>query len=318
MKLRTNIDPIKTDFNISYQDPLFMIGSCFTVEIGQKLSQLAYQVVQNPFGITFNSASILSCIRACISGNSLLRDEVFFQNSLWCHSSFHSDFSDHDKSVVQSKIDQAISATQLYLQNVKIVAMTLGTAYVYEDTNCRQIVNNCHKRPASHFERKCLGPDEILDHLEQSAATIDAYSHHEVYYIITVSPVRHIKDGMIENQRSKSHCITAAQAFCDSHPKASYFPSYEIMMDDLRDYRFYKSDLIHPSEVAVDYIYDAFEKSYLRDEDKHVRKEITGIQSGLRHRPRFPSSAAHLDFEKNLKGKIAKIKREHPTISFPF
>ena len=318
MKLRTKISPEVFPFSIQYEDPILFVGSCFSIEIGQKLQKLGYKVFSNPFGITFNSASISSCIRACATSNSLLQDEVFFHNALWAHSDFHTSFSHPYKSVTQNRIKNSISSTYEYLESVKIVAITLGTAFVYEDVKCRQIVNNCHKRPGSDFSRRLLSSDEIVGHLNNVKSRVDALSDKEVQYIITVSPVRHTKDGIVQNQRSKSTCISAAHDFCDIHDDAFYFPSYEVMMDDLRDYRFYNADLIHPSSMAVDYIYDLFEQTCLDDNEKSIREEVAKIQQARQHKPLFPDSDNHKKFENDLKRRIERLKEKHEGIDFPF
>jgi len=286
------------------------------VSIGQKLANLKYNIVQNPAGITFNPVSILSTIRACISGNSLPEDKLFLHNGLWSHPDFHGSYNHPDKLTYTSNAKSSLHVASDQLKNVNYIFITIGTAYVFEDIETGTIVNNCHKRPASHFRRRLLDIEEIAKALTSSILLIDGYSNQSVHYIITVSPVRHIRDGLEENLRSKSRLIEAVHKTVEAQKNAFYFPSYEIMIDDLRDYRFYRPDMIHPSNLAVDYIYEKFSDMWLDPTQTYIREAVSDIYKGLNHKPLFPDSEAHGKFLSALSNKMKDLQSQHIHIDY--
>jgi len=314
--LRTQLSLELSDSKIRYSSNILSIGSCFSVSIGQKLANLKYNIVQNPAGITFNPVSILSTIRACISGNSLPENKLFLHNGLWSHPDFHGSYNHPDKLTYTSNANSSLHVASDQLKKVNFVFITIGTAYVFEDIETDTIVNNCHKKPASHFRRRLLDIEEIEKTLYSSIQLIDEYSDQSVHYIITVSPVRHVRDGLQENLRSKSRLIEAVHKTVESHKNASYFPSYEIMIDDLRDYRFYKPDMIHPSDLAVDYIYEKFSDMWLDPTQSHLREAVSDIYKSLNHSPLFPDSEAHAKFKSALSKKMENLQSQHSHIDY--
>ena len=316
MPFRTKLKTKKSDYPIKYDSNLLLIGSCFSVEIGDKLSKLKYNLLQNPFGITFNPFSILTSIRACILGDSLPTKDFFFHNNLWRHSDFHGSYSHPDKKSCIHRANESIVKAHSFISNISKVVITLGTAYVYEEINSGHIVNNCHKRPTQDFSKRLLSTDEIIKTLKESINLLDQSSTNSINYIFTISPVRHIKDGIIENQRSKARLIEAIHTTVEAYDNVSYFPAYEYLLDDLRDYRFYGRDLVHPSKEAVDYIYEKFEDTYLSENDHELRQQIIQINQSLNHRPQFPDTEEHKAFINKLINRIEKLTSENPLISF--
>lgn len=316
MRFHTEITIPQPNRKIDYLSPIFSIGSCFSTEIGSKMARLKYKVLQNPCGITFNPISMVSCVRACLSGNSLPESEHIFHNSLWCHPDFHGSFNHTDKIKHQELINNSLFKASQYLTTTQIFIITLGTSFVYRYQSTNRIVNNCHKMPDNVFQKELLETSEILKALVEVKDLVESHASHPVQFVITVSPIRHLRDGLVENQRSKSRALEASHQFAELAENIQYFPSYEIMMDDLRDYRFYNEDMIHPTPQAVNYIYDIFEKHYLEEKESSIRARIQNINNSLGHKPLFPDSENHQVFKNQLLNKIEKIESEFPHISY--
>lgn len=305
-QLRTEVEIQELTSKMKYSDRILSLGSCFSVEIAEKLKSLQYQVLQNPAGITFNPKSIASTIKTIINCNSLPDNSLDCVNGIWSHPDFHGSFNGINETTVLRNIDNSIKKAHDFCKDINYVFITIGTSFVFEEVETQKIVNNCHKRPNNLFERRLLSVGEILQSLIDIQTSLDAYSNNEIQYIITLSPVRHIRDGIQANQRSKSAALTAIHDFIDKTETAHYFPSYEIMIDDLRDYRFYKDDFIHPNNLALQYIYQKFECFGLDESESKVRKKVLGISNRQNHNPLFPDSEAH----KNLLAQLEADKLE--------
>ena len=287
------------------------------MNIGQRLKNLKYQILQNPTGITFNPRSILTSIRACISSESLPENELFFHNGLWKHSNCHGKYNHPDKNVCYRQISNSLNMAHQFLKEATHIFITLGTAYVYKDIETGTIVNNCHKRPAEAFEKRLLSINEIENDLNEMRSHISKFTaRDDIQFIITVSPVRHIKDGIIENQRSKSRLIEATHSMVEEHDKLSYFPAYELLLDDLRDYRFYNRDMVHPSEEAIDYIFGYFNDIYLHSDDRELRHHISKLNLSLNHKPQFPDTEQHRMLQSTLIEQMYTLMKAYPFISY--
>jgi hypothetical protein len=308
--LRTEIEIQELVSKIKYSDKILSLGSCFSVEMAEKLKSLQYQVLQNPAGITFNPKSIASTVKTIISANSLPDKSLVYLNGIWSHDDFHGSFNGADKAKVLANIDSSIQNAHDFIKNLKFVFITIGTAFVFEKIASQKVVNNCHKQPSSHFNRKLLSSSEIHQSLIEMKSNLDAYSTKDIQYILTLSPVRHIRDGIQANQRSKSTALVAIHDFVENSENVHYFPSYEIMIDDLRDYRFYKDDFIHPNNLALQYIYNKFEDFALSNSESSLRKKIANIVNREHHKALFPDSAAHKKFLTQLKIDKAEMKNE--------
>lgn len=316
MRFQTEITIPQPYRKINYLSPIFSIGSCFSTEIGNKLADLKYKVCQNPCGITFNPVSMLSCVRDCFSGISLPEDQHFFHEGMWRNPNFHGSFNDPDKVKHQKRTNDSLANSSEFLKKAQIVLITIGSSFVYRWEKTNQVVNNCHKLPKIGFKRELLDVNVILEALQGIKSLIDKTSTESKLFVITVSPIRHIRDGLIENQRSKARAIEAAHQFSESCSTIQYFPSYEILMDELRDYRFYKEDMIHPSRQAIEFIYNAFENHYLEPSEATLRKQIKIITSGIRHKPLFPDSDKHRLFKSDLINKMELLENSYNYISF--
>ena len=258
---RTPIQIEKCPLKIGLETPVLSVGSCFANCIGQKLQAYKFDVLPNPFGVMFNPLSIFKLIQQALEGTSPAEEGYLNQQGLWLHYNFHSSFSAATKPELQANLETALANTKKFLQRAEWATFTWGTALAYTHLNTGKIVANCHKVPARQFDRKLLSVDQIVEafitlweQLRQMNPKLKA--------ILTVSPVRHIKDTLPLNQASKATLRLACGQLEGKYPEVEYFPAYEIMMDDLRDYRFYKADMLHPSEQAEEYIWEQFQGTF--------------------------------------------------------
>jgi hypothetical protein len=305
---RTIFKPILERNQINYASEIILFGSCFSENIGKKLDYFKFKTASNPYGILFNPLAIENAIKECLENKRYTKNELTFDQGFWHSLNHHSDFSDIDSDSVLNKINTRITKTHVGLKTVSHLIITFGTSWIYELKESKKPVANCHKIPQIKFNKRLLSVNEI----EESIRTIKKCvlnRNPEATIIFTVSPVRHIKDGMTENMRSKAHLLSAIHNSTDE--KSNYFPSYEIMMDDLRDYRFYKEDMIHPNKTAIEYIWERFCYSWVSKEMNEIQKEIDKIQKGLSHKPFNPDSTNHKNFLSELESKINKLKDNH-------
>lgn len=315
MNLQTHIPIQKESQNpIDYTSKLLLIGSCFSENIGGKLEHYKFQTVQNPFGILFHPIAIENLIYNAINEKKYTEEDVFFHNERWHCFDAHSVVSNPNKEALLKNLNQAILSTNKQVHNATHLAITLGTSWVYRHIETDAIVVNCHKVPQKKFLKELLSIDEVTQSLEAIIALVKSVNK-DVTILFTVSPVRHLKDGFTENQQSKAHLITAIHQVLN-RGNASYFPSYEIMMDELRDYRFYAEDMIHPNQTAINYIWEKFTNSWISEEAQITIQEVAAIQRGLAHRPFNEGSEQHQQFLKTLQQKMEILQKKVPSIVF--
>ncbi len=292
---RTELIPKSSDTKISLHSPLLTIGSCFSDSIGNKLNENKFHVLVNPFGTVYNPISIHETIKNTIGlqypskESYLLRQEVFFNYH------FHSKFSATTEEHLVRKIMSEIDRSHEFIKKSKVLIITYGTSFVYERTDTNEIVANCHKVPGSMFNKRLLSVENIISSFQSLHKSITENLSIEKI-ILTVSPVRHIKDTLELNSLSKSILRIACQDLVNQYSNVVYFPSFEIMIDDLRDYRFYKDDLIHPTPLAEEYIWGKFSASYLNNQALHFVKQWKDIQKALKHRPFQIENKSHKMF----------------------
>ncbi len=315
MNFRTQILLQKERNQIDYNSKLLMIGSCFSEHIFYKLNYFKFNTTSNPFGILFNPVAIEKLITNAINQKKYTEKDVFLLNERWHCFDAHSDLSSPDKYELLNNLNITIEATSKKLKEASHIIITLGTSWVYRFIETDSIVGNCHKVPQKKFLKELLSVKKVIISLENITTLIKAINP-KVTIIFTVSPVRHLKDGFAENSQSKAHLLAAIHQLVDKRNNLLYFPSYEILIDDLRDYRFYNSDMIHPNETAINYIWEQFKNVWISDSTISVMKEIETIQKGLAHKPFNPSSVQHQEFLSALKTKILAIQKKHPLISF--
>jgi hypothetical protein len=305
--------PFKTGYG---KKNLFM-GSCFTESIGGKARELKYSVELNPFGILYNPVSIANGLKILLEEKQFREDELFDYNGLWHSYYHHSRFSGPDKYEVLDEINNRIVSASRYLRETDFLFLTFGTARVYELKEKGMIVSNCHKIPSGLFSDYRLPVNEIVDIYRDLLHDLWELNQ-RVKVVFTVSPVRHWKDGAIENQRSKAVLLLAIARLTEGfgNERCFYFPSYEILMDELRDYRFYTEDMIHVSEVAVNYVWERFENALIGEEDQKKSAEILKVVKAARHRPFNRFTREHLAFVKHMFEEVKRLETKHPDIDF--
>jgi uncharacterized small protein (DUF1192 family) len=314
MNFRTQISLSKSNNQIDYSSRVVLLGSCFAENISEKFSYFKFLHTVNPFGIIFNPVSIQKNIERIILKNYFTEDDVFFYNDLWHCFDVHSELSNVNKQELLDTLNALIDSTFLELQNATTCIITYGTSWVYRNNESGKVVANCHKVPQKEFSKELLSIAEIEESISKSISLIHSINP-DCTFIFTVSPVRHLKDGFVENQLSKAHLISAIYNSQPVTRNSHYFPSYEIMMDDLRDYRFYSEDMLHPNQVAIDYIWQQFKNVHLSESSYVVMDEIDSIQKGLAHRPFNPNTAQHQLFVEKLQQRIALLQKKYPFIT---
>ncbi|MAZ28747.1 MAG: GSCFA domain-containing protein [Cytophagaceae bacterium] len=315
MKLQTSILLETSRVQIDYGSRVLMLGSCFVENMGAKLKEHKFQVEVNPFGILFPPLAISRFVDLVVKNYSFAQDDLWLVNGRYHCPHAHSDFSDGDAEKVVGNLNTAIENTASYLKNTTHVILTLGTAWGYRYKESGEIVANCHKVPQANFDKELASVDEIKLALKTTIENLKILNP-GLEVVITVSPVRHIKDGFVENQRSKAHLIAAVHELMEQEVVATYFPAYEIMMDELRDYRFYDRDLVHPNALAIDYIWEKFIEVHLSAKAKKILPEVVSILRDMQHRPFDTESEGHKKFQRKLEEKKAKLSQVLPHISF--
>ncbi|MDC9723690.1 MAG: GSCFA domain-containing protein [Urechidicola sp.] len=310
MNFRTQIPNAKALNQIDYDSSILLLGSCFTENIGNKFLHFKFRANINPFGILFHPKAIEKLITYSINQKKYTDADVFFYNERWHCFDVHSDLSKPLKEQLLENLNAAIQSTHQQLNSSTHLIITLGTSWIYRQIESDIIVANCHKVPQKKFLKELLSVDEITASLENIIALVKSVNP-TIEIIFTVSPVRHLKDGFTENALSKSHLISAIHRVVEPRNHIHYFPSYEIMMDDLRDYRFYKSDMIHPNETAIEYIWQQFKNTWIDNNSFELMDKIDTIQKGLAHRPFNATSEKHQQFLENLQLKIDDLKTQH-------
>ncbi|MCF8262301.1 MAG: GSCFA domain-containing protein, partial [Melioribacteraceae bacterium] len=276
MQFRTEVEIESSKSKIEHNHKIFLIGSCFAENISKKLNYFKFGTLLNPTGIIYNPISIYNTIDLINSNKIFEKNDLIYHNGEFHSFYHHSDFSSHDPLQSLEKINSSLKDAREFLKASEWIVISLGTALVFEFINEKRIVSNCHKIPAKEFKSFRLNLHETVDYISRMITIINQISPH-AKIILTVSPIRHWKNGAVENQLSKSTLLLAVNEVVKNIPIADYFPSYEILMDDLRDYRFFASDLLHPSEQAVNYIWEKFSTTYFSDDCFRVMNEIKKI-----------------------------------------
>ncbi len=304
MEFRTslNLNEISKPKNpISYEGKIGLIGSCFVENIGEKLNYYKFSNWINPNGILFHPLAIEKTLSAIISKTAYTKSDLIYDNERWHSMDYHSDFSSLDASETLRKINTSVQNTFEALQTTSHLIITLGTAWVYHHIATDELVANCHKIPQKEFIKRLLSVAEIVNSLQRSIDLVKQINP-TIEVILTLSPIRHLKDGMLANSRSKAHLLTAIHQVVGT-TATHYFPSYEIMLDDLRNYRFYGSDMLHPNEISIAYIWNIFKEIWVSPTSFDLMEQMAQVQRGLEHKAFNASSKKHLEFLKKLDKK---------------
>ncbi|GGG57714.1 GSCFA domain-containing protein [Epilithonimonas arachidiradicis] len=313
MKFRTEVDINESEKKIGVEDCIFSIGSCFATEMHEKFSEGQIQSLNNPFGTIFNPYSVFQAIQQVYDAKEYQESDLILANDNYISLDHHSSFDSRYAHKSLEKINQNIEESNQFLQNTSFVIMTFGTSYIYEFLPKNRLVANCHKIPQKFFEKRLLSHQELTSSINKTIEILKDICKDDVQILFTVSPVRHTKDGIVENQLSKSKLITAIHEVISGKENCQYLPVYEILMDDLRDYRFYKDDLIHPNSQAVQYIWEKFGNAYFSDETKVFINENNKIVTALTHKTADDKNPKYQEFldKINLRIKEQQKKVKH-------
>ena len=317
MSFFTEIQIPEFPYKMDYSKSMMFFGSCFSENIGKKMDDLKFRIDTNPFGILYNPESIAGSLKLLLNKRTFTEADLFFDQGLWNSFYHHSRFSDVDRDVVLTKINSRIENSAEFLRSADFLVITFGTAWVYELINTGQIVSNCHKITVKQFNRYRLGVNEISEAYHHLLDELWRFNPN-LKIIFTVSPIRHWKDGAVENQVSKSTLILAIDRLITGlgDRGCGYFPSYELMMDELRDYRFYAEDMIHIGTVATDYIFDRFSKFLISKESLNLTEAVVKIVRAVMHRPVNSSSDEYKKFLLLTLDKINKLTLSFPNLNF--
>lgn len=301
---------------INYHSKIVSLGSCFAVNMAQKFKEFQFQVSANPFGILFHPIAIERILEYAASDYVFTEKDVFCIDGVWSCFDAHSDLNQLEQSDCIDHLNAALANLKFDIQEASHLMLTFGTAWVYQFKETATVVANCHKLPQQQFDKKLLSYEEVLNSYRRIAGLIKELNP-KVEIIYTLSPVRHIKDGFVENQRSKSILTAALHQFLEEHPKQHfYFPSYEILMDELRDYRFYESDMLHPNSIAIQYIWEKWTQVVVEEAAYLIMKKVDEVQKGLHHRSFNPASEKHGIFLDKLVSKIDDLLDQFPFMNF--
>jgi hypothetical protein len=310
MKFRTEVEINESEKKIGIEDCIFSIGSCFATEMHEKFSEGQIQSLNNPFGTIFNPYSIFQAIQQIYDAKEYQENDLILANENYISLDHHSSFDSRYAHKSLEKINQNIEEANQFLQSTDFVIITFGTSYIYEFLPKNRLVANCHKIPQKFFEKRFLSHQELTDSINNTIEILKDICKNDVQIMFTVSPVRHTKDGIVENQLSKSKLLTAIHESISEKENCSYLPVYEILMDDLRDYRFYKDDLIHPNSQAVQYIWEKFGNAYFSDETKIFINENNKILTALNHKTNDDKNPKYQEFlDKINQKKIEQQKK---------
>lgn len=308
-KFRTEVSIERFPFTINHKTNVFLAGSCFADMIGTKMAFNKFNCISNPYGNIYNPYSLFSLLRNSLTDQEPDKLSYIENQGSWFNYNFHSEISGKTIDELKTSISSINQKTGEFLRKTDFLILTFGTAYVYKLIEGNNIVANCHKIPSRFFKKELLSTKEIIDEFEKLQKEL-LRIRPDLKVILTVSPVRHLKDTLTLNNVSKSILRTAVHYIVESFPNVFYFPSYEIMMDDLRDYRFYKDDLIHPTEFAEEYIWDKFSTSCIDKDTLVLIKEWEKVSRAINHRAFHPDSAAHQNFLKETYLRLESLNKK--------
>ncbi|MDE3236086.1 MAG: GSCFA domain-containing protein [Bacteroidota bacterium] len=321
MKFRFELDVKKIATPIQHQHQLMLIGSCFTENIGEKLRKHKFSILENPNGILFNPVSVAEALINVIDNKQYTTADLFCYNETWHSWQHHSRFSGITPEDAIQKINSSTTDAHHFLKKANFLLITLGSAWVYTLTDKAinatkgTVAANNHKAPADWFERRLMDSSQVVAVLGKMLDRLGAFNP-AIQVIFTISPVRHLREGLIDNNRSKAALITAVHYVVEKLSKLYYFPAYELVIDDLRDYRFYAEDLAHPNYAATQYVWEKFTGACMNEETNALMKQIAEINLAYQHTPFNPATQQHQKFLQTYFEKTRQLQLEHPYLSF--
>ena len=316
MDFMLNFEPKKLSKQINYRDKLLLIGSCFTEHIGGALEDAKFSILQNPNGILFDPVSVCNSLISYIQNKQYKEADLFQLNEIWNSWQHHSRFSHIDRAEGLRIINESQQQAHEFLKTADWVFITLGSSFSYRLTELaggglEKAVANCHRAPAQWFSKHLLSILEIIEALDLCMHQLFQFNS-KLQIIFTISPVRHIRDGVVENNRSKARLIEAVHHMVNKFDKLYYFPAYEIVIDILRDYRFYDIDFVHPNYMATDFVLQKFSAACLDDEARQLMEELKKINIARRHKAFQPTTTAHKQFLLSSAEKTKELQKKYP------
>ncbi|UTW63635.1 GSCFA domain-containing protein [bacterium SCSIO 12741] len=302
-----SLDPPQWNWKLNHKDPVFLLGSCFSDSIGDRFVKYKFQTLINPYGTLYHPLALAQCLKDLLNNQSYQYDDLTQKDDQWFSWNHHGQFNSTDPDLVLKDIQRNVEEGHAFLKKAQLLVITFGTAWTYRLNSTGNRVANCHKVPASEFTKELLTPEEIEKEWTPLLKDLQAFNP-GLKIIFTVSPIRHIRDGIIENNRSKAALIQATHQLVDQNPNREYFPAYEWIIDVLRDYRFFQTDRVHPSEEAVQFIWEQLTQSLFNQETQAWNQIIDQILQGLNHRTNNPDSRAHQLFLEKLKQKMVAFQ----------
>ena len=316
MKLQTLVERPSLRPSIGYDHRLMLLGSCFTTHIGARLQEARFRCDVNPYGVLYNPLSISAALREMLAGKVYAEGDLYEHQGLWHSPMHHGDFSAATPCEALQRINARLARASADLPALDFLLLTWGTAWVYEDRGTGRVAGNCHKRPEACFRRRRLTVDEVV---EDTVSLLSALwqQNASLQVVLTVSPIRHVRDGLHDNQLSKATLLLAAEQVCAAFPgRVFYFPACELLLDELRDYRFYADDLVHPSPLAVRYVWERFAEWCLSPEARRVMAEVEDVRKALAHRPLHPESEQYKRFLGQIVLKMERLNGKYPYFDF--
>ena len=323
VKFKLNLAARPSSNKINYKSKILLMGSCFTENIGGKLDNHLFPNFQNSHGILFNPVSVQNAITDCIQNKKYQASDLFLLNEVWNSWHHHSRFSGITQEAALEKINESINQAHLFLKTASHLVITLGSAWLYTlnenaPNGKGQVVANNHKAPAQWFTKQLLSPSQLLNNLKVLVADLNQFNP-DLKIIFTISPVRHLREGLVDNNRSKAVLIQALHDFISNASgdtqMVEYFPAYEYVIDDLRDYRFYAEDLVHPNYAATQYVWEQLVETYMHVDTQLIMKQVAELQLAVNHKPFFAGSAEHQKFIQSCIEKTIQLQAQIPSIS---
>jgi hypothetical protein len=316
LKFKLTLPSKRSEHSIGYRDGLFLIGSCFSENMGAKLNAHLFKVFENPHGVLFNPISVAQSLSDCMHNKQYTEADLFLLNEVWNSWNHHSRYSGITTREALDKINNSIEKAHSFLKTADHIVITLGSAWVYQLNShspfaAGKVVANNHKAPAAWFDKALLKPTALVLLLNKVVKDLLQFNPH-LQIIFTISPVRHLREGLVENNRSKAVLIHAVHEIVDSTENVAYFPSYEYVIDDLRDYRFYAEDLVHPNYAASNYVWEKWVETYMNEETQNIMKQVAELQLAKQHKPFFSGSTQHKEFLQNCIAKSERLLTLYP------
>jgi len=315
MEFRTIISIPESHHKFDFNSGLFFIGSCFAENIGNKLIKNKFNALSNPFGVLYNPASVCQSLNRIIDNSTFNENDFFLADDLYKSFHLHSSFAGINSEILINEANQTLNNAHNHLKQAEFIFITLGTSWIYKIKESGLIAANCHKKPSDSFERILLSEEDSFSKLSDTIVKIKKINPN-IKIVFSISPIRHLKDGALENQISKSLLFSSIKKLQNKHIDLMYFPAYEIMMDELRDYRFYAADMIHPSETAISYILERFMATYTNESTINLCYRIEKVFKALSHKPFNKETQAYKNFVSATLKMINEIKKELPNTDF--